>query len=101
MAVPIRRLWLAVLCGYLALGGTLQEMPGYVVRKFGAGPAAAGLAVGMAFAATAVTRPFAGRAGDAGSARPVVLTGGLLTAVAAAGHLAAPDLEVLLIARLL
>jgi len=100
-AAPVRRLWLAVLCGYLALGATLQELPGYVVHRFHAGPAVAGLAVAAAFAATAVARPFAGRAGDAGLARPVVTMGGVLAAVAGVGHLLAPDVGVLLLARLL
>ncbi|TVT26149.1 MFS transporter, partial [Amycolatopsis rhizosphaerae] len=98
--IPARRLWLAVLCGYLALGATLQELPGYVVSRFSAGPAAAGLAVGLAFAATAATRPFAGRAADGGLARPVVLAGALLTTLAALAHLLAPDFGVLLLARL-
>jgi MFS family permease len=99
--VPVRRLWLAVLCGYLALGATLQELPAYVVTEFGQGPAVAGLTVGLAFAATALVRPFAGRAGDAGLARPVVMAGGVMTALAALGHLLAPDIGLLLAARLL
>ncbi|MBO2456014.1 MFS transporter [Actinomadura violacea] len=99
-SVPIRRLWTAVLCGYLALGATLQELPGYVTGDLGRGTAAAALAVGTAFAATALVRPFAGRAGDAGLARPVVMAGGALTAAGAAGHLLAPGLPVLLAARL-
>jgi MFS family permease len=99
-AAPVRRLWLAVLAGYLALGATLQTLPGFVVQRFQGGPVDAGLAVGIAFAATACARPFAGRAADAGHARPVVLLGGLLTAVGAAGHLLAPNLAVLLVARL-
>ncbi|WP_329235334.1 MFS transporter [Actinoallomurus sp. NBC_01490] len=98
--VPIRRLWTAVLCGYLALGATLQELPGYVTDDMGRGTAAAALAVGTAFAATALVRPFAGRAGDAGLARPVVMAGGALTAAGAVGHLLAPNLTVLLTARL-
>jgi MFS family permease len=98
---PAKRLWLAVLFGYLALGATLQELPGYVVNRFGGGPVLAGLTVGLAFAATAVTRPFAGRAADGGLARPVVMTGGVLTTVAALAHLLAPDVGVLLVARLL
>ncbi|WP_051580735.1 MFS transporter [Pseudonocardia acaciae] len=97
---PVRRLWVAVLCGYLALGATLQELPGYLVERFGEGPAVAGLAVGIAFAATAVVRPFAGMAGDAGRAAPMVAAGAVLTTVAALGHLLAPNVAVLLVARL-
>jgi MFS family permease len=73
------RLWLAVCAGYLALGATLQELPIYVEQHFRADPAVAGLAVGLAFAATAACRPFAGRAADADLSRPVVLAGGVLT----------------------
>jgi MFS family permease len=98
---PVRRLWVGVLCGYLALGATLQELPGYVVSEYRQGPAVVGLVVGAAFAATALTRPFAGRAGDAGKARSVVMAGGAITALAAAGHLIAPNVAALLVARLL
>jgi MFS family permease len=97
---PIRRLWAAVLCGYLALGATLQELPGYLIGRFGSGPALAGLAVGLAFAATALVRPFAGAAGDAGRSRPVVMAGAGLTVLAGLGHLFAPGVGVLLVARL-
>ncbi|GLY72264.1 MFS transporter [Actinoallomurus iriomotensis] len=96
---PVRRLWSAVLCGYLAFGATLQALPGYVIERFTGGTVAAGWAVGIAFAATALGRPWAGRAGDAGRSRPVVLAGGLLIALGALGHLLAPDLAVLLLAR--
>ena len=97
---PVRRLWAAVFCGYLALGATLQELPGYLTGRFGSGPALAGLAVGLAFAASALVRPFAGAAGDAGWSRPVVMAGAGLTVLAALGHLFAPGFGVLLVARL-
>lgn len=99
-ATPIRRLWLAVFSGYLGFGATLQLLPGFVTERFAAGPAAAGWAVGIAFAATAICRPLAGRAGDAGLARIVVLAGGLLIAAGAAGQLWAGSLAVLLAFRL-
>jgi MFS family permease len=99
--VPVARLWAAVLCGYLALGATLQELPHYVSTRYHAGPFAVGVAVGLAFAGTAIGRPLAGRAGDSGRSRRTVITGALLTAVAAVGHLLAPDLAVLLAVRLL
>jgi MFS family permease len=98
--VPVARLWAAVLLGYLALGATLQELPGYVVARFHAGTLVVGLTVGLAFAGTAAARPLAGRAGDAGRSRGTAIAGGLLAAGAAAGHLLAPDLWVLLGARL-
>jgi MFS family permease len=100
MGVPVRRLWVAVLCGYLAFGATLQALPSYVPEKFGGGALASGTAVGIAFLATACGRPFAGWLADAGWSRPVVLAGGVLAAVGGLGQLVAPDLVVLLVARL-
>lgn len=98
---PFVRLWLAVLGGYLALGATLQELPGYVSDRFGSSPFVVGVVVGSAFAGTALTRPFAGRAGDAGRARPVAIAGAVSTSFAALGHLWAPNLAWLLAARVL
>ncbi|RZU10974.1 putative MFS family arabinose efflux permease [Kribbella rubisoli] len=100
MTVPVRRLWVAVLFGYLAFGATLQALPSYVPEKFGGGALASGTAVGIAFLATACGRPFAGRLADAGRSRPVVLTGGVLAAIGGLGQLLAPDLGLLLVARL-
>ncbi|MFE7118051.1 MFS transporter [Streptomyces sp. NPDC057654] len=98
--VPVRRLWAAVLCGYMALGATLQSLPSYVVGHFHGGPLIAGTVVGIAFLATACARPFAGRLADAGFARPVVATGGVLGAIGGAGHLIAPNPGTLIVARL-
>ncbi|MFC6159788.1 MFS transporter [Kribbella jiaozuonensis] len=100
MSVPVRRLWVAVLAGYLAFGATLQALPSYVPEKFGGGALASGTAVGIAFLATACCRPFAGWLADAGWSRPVVVTGGVLAAVGGLGQLLAPDLALLLVARL-
>jgi MFS family permease len=100
MSVPVRRLWVAVLAGYLAFGATLQALPSYVPEKFGGGALASGTAVGIAFLATACGRPFAGRLADAGWSRPVVVTGGLLAAIGGLGQLLARDLALLLLARL-
>ncbi|MBW8804172.1 MAG: MFS transporter [Catenulisporales bacterium] len=97
---PTRRLWLAVLFGYLAFGATLQELPPFLADKFAAGPAVTGLVVGAAFAATAAGRPFAGRWGDAGRSREVVVVGGVLAAAAGAGTVGAPNVAVLLVIRL-
>ncbi|MBU3067162.1 MFS transporter [Nocardia sp. NEAU-G5] len=98
---PFVQLWLAVLGGYLALGATLQELPGYVSDRFGASPFVVGVVVGSAFAGTALTRPFAGRAGDAGRARAVAIAGAVAASCAALGHLWAPNLAWLIAARVL
>ncbi|WP_350275423.1 MFS transporter [Kribbella sp. HUAS MG21] len=100
MTVPVRRLWVAVLCGYLAFGAALQALPSYVPATFGGGALASGTAVGIAFLATAAARPFAGWLADAGRSRPVVLAGGVLAAIGGLGQLLAPELWVLLVARL-
>jgi hypothetical protein len=47
-STPVARLWLAVLCGYLAMGATLQELPGYLSSKFHAGTLLIAVAVGIA-----------------------------------------------------
>jgi MFS family permease len=98
-SIPVRRLWCSVLCTYLALGATLQELPGYVSGKFHVGTAAVGIAVGAAYAGTALTRPIAGRAGDSGLARRVSLIGAVITALSAIGQLLAPDMLVLVVCR--
>ncbi|WP_082399041.1 MFS transporter [Pseudonocardia sp. EC080625-04] len=99
-ATPVVRLWLAVLAGYLALGATIQAIPGYVTDDLGAGTFGSGLAVGIAFLATAAVRPIAGLLADTRDPRPVVMLGGILTAAGGFGHLVAPNLALLLVARL-
>jgi MFS family permease len=100
-ARPVRLLWFAVFAGYLAFGATLQLLPGWIGQRFHAGALAAGTAIGIAFAATALCRPLAGRAGDAHRARTVVVAGGVLITVGAAGQWVAPAIWVLLLARLI
>lgn len=100
MTVPVRRLWVAVLCGYLAFGAALQVLPSYVPDRYGGGALASGTAIGIAFLATACARPLAGGLADAGWSRPVVLAGGVLAAIGGLGQLWAPGLGVLLVARL-
>jgi MFS family permease len=97
---PVARLWCSVLAGYLAFGATLQTLPIWLPSRFGAGAATVGLAVGIAFLATAVCRPFAGWAADSGRARRVVMTGGALIVVGALGQWVAPHVWILLLARL-
>jgi MFS family permease len=96
---PVARLWAAVFLGYLALGATLQALPTFMITTLHASAWIAGLAVGIAFGATALSRPFAGRAGDANHARLVVAAGGILVAVGGVGHLVAHDVTTVLAAR--
>ncbi len=102
---PVARLFCAVLSGYVALGATLQVLPTFVPAHFTGGPVLVGVAVGIAFLATALGRPIAGRIADAGRARPVVLVGGICTALGgvgqfAAGRLGSAGIALLLLARL-
>ncbi|MGW6200021.1 MFS transporter [Kribbella sp. NPDC055110] len=98
--VSVGRLWGAVLCGYLAFGAALQVLPSYVPERFGGGALASGTAVGIAFLAAACGRPVAGWLADAGWSRPVVVAGGVLAAIGGLGQLLAPNLGLLLVARL-
>ncbi|MGZ8178388.1 MFS transporter [Williamsia sp. SKLECPSW1] len=98
--VPIRRLWIAILCGYLALGATLQHLPAYLVQRFDAGPVVVGTVISAAFLATAIARPYAGRSGDLGASRGVATSGAVIVALAAVAHPFAPTIAVLILARL-
>ncbi len=90
----IKRLWLAVLCGYLALGATIQALPGLRLGS----AATTGALVTLAAAATAIARPFAGR--WAGRGAPVARVGAALVALGAIGHLAAASVPEMAAARL-
>lgn len=98
---PTKRLAASVFAGYLGFGATLQLLPLWITQRFHGGPVAIGIAVGIAFAAAAVCRPLAGRAGDSGHARIVVVTAGLFITVGALGQWLAPALGVVMVARLI
>lgn len=92
--MSIKSLWTAVFCGYLALGATIQALPGLHLGS----PAATGALVTVAAFATAVARPFAGRWADRGA--PVARAGALLVALGALGHLVARSVPEMAAARL-
>ncbi|WP_045077224.1 MFS transporter [Psychromicrobium lacuslunae] len=98
---PVRRLWFAVLAGYLALGATLQQLPLYLSQRFAADEFTIGLAVGLAFAGTAVIRPFAGWLGDIGRGKAMVVAGALATSLAAWILLYAGNIPTVMFARVL
>jgi MFS family permease len=93
-SMSIKRLWAAVLFGYLALGATIQALPGLRLGS----AATTGALVTLAAAATAVARPFAGRWADRGA--PVARVGAGLVAAGAVGHLAARTVAEMAAARL-
>ncbi|MGW9159019.1 MFS transporter [Microbacterium sp. NPDC055665] len=95
-APPVRRLWATVFLAYLAFGGTLQLLPLTLSTRFHSDAAFIGLTVGIAFAATALCRPIAGWASDAGAGRRVVILGAALTLAGTLGQaLAATEWHVL------
>jgi len=98
---PIKRLAASVFLGYLGFGATLQLLPAWIAQRLHGGPLVVGLAVGIAFGAAAICRPLAGRAGDTGHARGVVVTAGLLITVGALRQWSAPTLGVIVAARLI
>ncbi len=93
-SMSIKRLWIAVFCGYLALGATIQALPGLHLGS----PAVTGALVTVAAAATAIARPFAGRLADRGV--PVARAGAALVALGMAGHVLARSVPEMAAARL-
>jgi MFS family permease len=100
-AVPVARLWIAGCCGYLSLGAALQQLPGFVPRRFGVGATLVGVVIGIASLSSALCRPAAGRLADAGRARTSIMIGAACGVVGGLGHLWSPDLGLLIVARLL
>ncbi|KQR17224.1 MFS transporter [Cellulomonas sp. Leaf334] len=93
---PTAKLWFVVFLAYLALGGTVQLLPASLGSRFGSSTAFIGLAVGIAFGATALCRPIAGWASDAGAGKQVVVLGAVLTSAGAIGQaLAVAEWQVL------
>ena len=79
----LRWLALALFIAYLCIAMALSVVPVFVTAKLGYGNGLAGLAVGIAFASTILTRGLAGRIADARGSRRCMVLG--LLAYAAAG----------------
>ncbi len=99
--VPVRRLWLAVLLGYLAMGAALQTLPAWAESRFGSTPGEIGVTVAAAGFTAMLARPVAGRRADRKGPRIIVVTGAALSAAGALLHLIAPSPAALLAGRLL
>lgn len=97
---PVIRLWTSVLLGYTALGASIQALPGWLQLRLGSSESFVAVAIGVAFAATALGRPFAGWAGDCGAGKLVVVSGGALTVIGALGQFTAASSGLVLISRL-
>lgn len=99
-AVPYRRLWVASFLGFSAIGMTVQVMPAYAHERLGANAITAGLAVTIGSLATMFSRPISGRIADKSGGRRVAMAGALLALIGGIGHVLAPNLAFLILARL-
>ncbi|WP_369374723.1 MFS transporter [Promicromonospora sp. Populi] len=100
MRPPVARLWTAVALGYVALGATLELIPTDLAHRLDAGASTTAAVTGVAFLATALARPFAGVLADAGRARAVVATGGLLVAAGVVSQMLGPTISAVVVGRL-
>src|SRR3984885_4335548 len=99
-AVPYWRLWSACFLGFGAIGMTMQVMPAYAHEQLGANAITAGLAVTIGSLATMFSRPISGRFADQSGGRRVAMAGAILGLIGGIGHVVAPNLPVLVLARL-
>src|SRR3990167_2199598 len=101
MLKPIYRFFIAVLCGCLALGATLQVLPIYMTSTFHASTVLIATIIAAASIAAALARPFAGYIADNGFAKKALLVGSVLGFLGGLGHWLACNIALLLGARLL
>lgn len=108
LPAPFLLLVAVLFIAYLCVGMALPVVPLFVTGSLGRGNGEAGLAVGIAFAATLLTRGLAGKRADRQGAKPAVLLGlggylvGALLALAADGPWGTAPMAfaVLLVSRL-
>lgn len=93
--------FMAVLLGYMALGATAQLLPFSMPAHFAAGPLLIASVIGFSSLAAACSRPFAGIIADQGFGVMVALVGSILGFLGALGHVLHPQLQHLMVARLL
>src|SRR4051794_41825434 len=82
--------FLATLCGFIAVGAVLPVLPRYIHGPVGGGDLAVGIVIGSFAVAAIVTRPFAGRLAHAPGPRPIMGAGSLLMAAGGAPAFRAP-----------
>ena len=91
----------SVLGFFIASGMFLPATPRYTTGPLGGDPFAVGIVVGSFSVSSILLRPFAGRWADRRGRRIMLIVGAALQVVAAAGHLFADTLALLVVMRLL
>lgn len=91
----------SVLGFFIASGMFLPSTPRYAAGPLGGDAFAVGLVVGSFSVSSLLLRPFAGRWADRRGRRIMLIAGALLQVLAAAGHLVADSVPLLIVMRLL
>jgi MFS family permease len=95
------RIALSVVGFFVASGMFLPATPRFTVGPLGGDHLAVGLVVGSFSVSSVLLRPFAGRWADERGRRIMLILGAALQVVAAAGHLVAGSIAILVVMRLL
>ncbi len=93
-------LWLATVCGFLAIGAVLPVLPRYVRGPIGSTDLAVGIVIGCFAFAAVVGRPVGGRLADARGRKVILVSGLVIAAFAQALYLLPLGVPGLVVARL-
>jgi MFS family permease len=101
LTAPFLALSASVLAFFVASGLFLPSTPRYAAGPLGGDAFVVGLVVGIFSLSSIVLRPFAGRLADRRGRRIMLIIGAALQVAAAAGHLVATTVPVMILMRLL